>query len=376
MHQLRFFVPRRWALWAWVTACLLLSACERPEPLVEAAAAPGPLPVQTVTLEPRSWQLSFASYGHFEATESITISVDFSGTVDTVHFRDGQRISAGQLLIELDDRKQQLRLKRANANLESAGAELEKVRATYYRYRNLMASGALSREQLKQSEAAFERARAAVEEAEAALALARQDLRETRIISPVDGVVASRSVDPGQTVLPGNPLAVVQVADTLRLVTFVSEKEVNQLRLGDIAEVSSPAVPGSRYQARIELLGSAADPQTGNFTVKLTVNNSERLLRPGMSASVRMSGVQRDNTLVLPKALMVDRNRRRVVYRYEDGIAREVEPVLGASAGDELPVLTGLAAGDRIITSYLDVLADGQRVSLAPRAEESAERAE
>lgn len=352
---------------------LLLAGCEKPQPEVQSTEEPGPVSVKLVSLEPQDWQLSFASYGHFETTEKITVSVDFSGTVEQVHFRDGQSISAGQLLIELDDSKQQLQLKRSQANLESAAAELEKSRATYFRYRDLITSGALSREQLKQSEAAFERARAAAEETEAALALAQQDLRETRIISPVDGVVDSRNVDPGQTVLPGNPLAVVQVADTLRVVTFVSEKEVNQLRLGDVAEVTSPAVPGKRYEARIELVSSTADPRTGNFTVKLTVNNGDRLLRPGMSASVRMSGVERADTLVIPRSLMVDRNRRRVVYLYDAGKAREVEPVIGASAGDELPVLAGLKAGDQLITTYLDLLADGQQVVIeTPEAEPEA----
>lgn len=343
----------------------VLAACEpAPEPPEQEEEVEA-LAVHTVQLEATTWQLQFASYGHFESTEKITISVNFSGTVEIVHFHDGQSISAGQLLLELDDRKQQLHLQQAQASVESAKAELEKVRSTYFRYRGLMSSGALSREQLRQSKANFERALAETQEAEAALALANQDLRETRIISPVDGVVTQRNVDAGQTVLPGNPLAVVQVADTLRVVTFVGERLVNQLRLGDLAEVASPAVPGKRYQGRVELVSSAADPQTGNFIVKLTVNNRERLLRPGMSATLTMSGIERSNTLVIPKPLMVDRNRRRVVYLYRDGVAREVEPVLGVGVGDMLPVLAGLSQGDRVITSYLDLLADGQPVKLA-----------
>ncbi len=342
-----------------------LLACGRTESPQEIEVSPSALAVQTLVLEPRDWQLQFASYGHFESTEKITISVDFSGTVEKVHFQDGQSISAGQLLIELDDSEQQLRLKQAQANVESAAAQLEKTRSTYMRYRGLMSRGALSREQFKQSKADFDRARAVSEEAEAALALANQDLLETRLISPVDGVVTERNVDTGQTVLPGNPLAVVQVADTLRVVTYVGERSVNQLRLGDIADISSPAVPGKHYEGRVELVSSAADTNTGNFTVKLTVSNRERLLRPGMSATVMMSGVARQNTLVLPKSLMVDRNRRRVVYLYRDGFAHEVEPVLGASVGEVLPVLAGLSAGDRVISTYLDLLVEGKPVVLA-----------
>lgn len=346
---------------------LLVSACEQPEPPAPVRDSQPSLSVTTHILEPVDWQLAFTAYGHFETTEEIVITVDFSGTVESVAFRDGQNVKAGDLLIELDDHKQQLRVRQSRANLESARAELEKSRETYFRYRDLMSKGALSKEQLKESQANYERSRAGVEEAEAALALAQQDLRETRIISPVDGVIESKSVEPGQTVLPGNPLAIVQVTDTLRVVTFVSEREVNQLRLGDEAVVITPAVPGREFQARVELVGSDADPNTGNFPVKLTVHNSDRALRPGMSAQISMQGIVRSNTLVVDKNHLVDRNRRRVAFIVEQGVAREVEPSFAASAGDELPVLAGLNPGDELITSHLELMSDGKAVVVADK---------
>lgn len=343
---------------------LWLGACEQPTPPVSSTDHHAPLQVTTRTLQPMDWQLAFTAYGHFETTEEIIITVDFSGTVERVNFRDGQNVNVGDLLIELDDQKQQLRVRQSRANLESARAELEKSRETYFRYRDLMSKGALSKEQLKESQANYERSRAGVEEAEAALALAQQDLRETRIISPVDGVIESKKVEPGQTVLPGDPLAIVQVTDTLRVVTFVSEREVNQLRLGDEATVITPAVPGREFQARVELVGSEADPNTGNFPVKLTVHNRDRALRPGMSAQVSMQGIVRSNTLVVNKNHLVDRNRRRVAFIVEQGVAREVEPSFAASAGDELPVLAGLNPGDELITSHLELMSDGKPVTV------------
>ncbi|MFT5576937.1 MAG: RND family efflux transporter MFP subunit [Bermanella sp.] len=344
---------------------LLLSACEKVEPIATLSEHAEQLVVTTEMLEPSDWQLQFTAYGHFESTEEISISVEFSGTVKKVHFREGQNVSAGDLLIELDEQKQQLRVRQSKANLLSAQAGLEKSRATYFRYRDLMTKGALSREQLKQSESSYDSSRAMVEESEAALALAEQNLRETKIISPVDGVIDRKMVEPGQTVLPGNLLATVQVADTLRVVTFVSEHEVNQLHLGDRATVSTPAMPGKQFDARVELVSSAAEAETGNFTVKLTVNNADRQLRAGMSAQVSMSGIVRKNVLVLNKRHLADRNRRRVVFIYTDGLAREVEPSFGASAGENLPVLAGLEAGDQLIVSHLDLLADGKMVNVA-----------
>lgn len=356
-------IRQRTAMSVVAAMALLLGACgEGPAPMLETAEEK--LKVSAMVLEPQLWRMDFAGYGHFESTEKIRISIDFSGTVNKVHFRDGQTIRAGQVLIELDQRKQALRLRQMQANLSSAKADLQKTRATWERHRKLSKTGALSREQLRQTEADFERAKARVKEAEAAMDLARKDLRETTIISPVDGVIDQRQVEPGQTVLAGEPLATVQVTDTLRVVTYVTEKEVNQLQLGDEAAVTSPAVPGREYVARIESVASSADPNTGNFVVKLTVNNSDQFLRAGMSASIRMRGVERQDSLVIPKSLMVDRMRRRVVYRYENGVLEEVSPVLGVSASDEVPVIAGLRPGDVLITDRLELLVDGKSVEL------------
>lgn len=348
-----------------LSTAFTLSACDSTSDQQAPAPLATVLKVSALTLQPQTWQVAFNSYGYLESTEKVTISVDFSGTIKQVHFKQGDDIHAGQLLIELDDRKQRLRLDKARANVVSNQAQLDKAQSTFQRHRELVATGALSKEQFKQSQADFERSQAVLGESQAALSLAQQDLSETRIISPVDGSVSQRSAELGQTVLAGNPLATVEVTDTLRVVTYVSEKEVNLLRVGEVAPVTSPAVPGREYLARIELTGSSADPKTGNFVVKLTLNNEDHLLRSGMSARIKLTGLRRANTLVIPKSAVVDRNRRKVVYRVREGLAEEVEASFGVSNSDQLPVLSGLLAGDTIITSHLEYLQQGKAIAIS-----------
>jgi membrane fusion protein (multidrug efflux system) len=133
--------------------------------------------------------------------------------------------------------------------------------------------------------------------------------------------------------------------------------------MGEVAPMTSPGVPGREYEARIELVGNSADPLTGNFVVKLTVNNSDRRLRAGMSVRLRLKGMQRENTLLIPKSALVDRNRRRVVFRLVDGRAQEVEPLIGVSNDDNTPVYGGLQAGDQLILAPLKLIQDGKQVS-------------
>lgn len=369
VSQQRFFFPTLLMI-----SFLILVGCSKNIPEQANTLADEALEVNTVVVEPQNWQASFDSYGYLESTETVTISIDFSGTVREVKFRAGEVVTAGQVLIELDSRKQKLQLQRAAANLERAKADLEKTQSTFQRHRNLATTGALSQEQFKQSQTDYERAAATLNEVEAALALAQQALRETTIISPVDGTVDERNVEPGQTVLPGNSLAVLEVTDTLRAVTYISQREVNLIRMGEVAPMTSPGVPGREYEARVELVGNSADPLTGNFVVKLTVNNSDRRLRAGMSVRLLLKGMLRENTLLIPKSALVDRNRRRVVYRLVDGRAQEVEPLIGVSNDDSTPVYGGLQAGDQLILSPLELIQDGKAVVVAastPVAEQS-----
>lgn len=359
-----------------MTGCFLIAACAKTHPPQTPVKKNTVLEVSTITLTPQSWGQDIHTFGSLESTEEVSISVDYAGTVNRVNFEEGQAISAGQTLIVFDSRKQQLRLEQAVANVASAQAQLERAQSTHARHRKLLANNLLSKELYKQSEADFESTKAALKQSKAAEALAQQELEETVIISPVDGIVESRTVEAGQTVLPGTSLAVVQVTDTMRVVTYVTEKEVNSLRIGAEAPVTSAGVPGHAYRARIELIGSSADPHTGNFKVKLAINNRKGLLREGMSARVHLKSIQRDNVLVLPRAALVDRNRRRVAFKVIDGKAFEVEPVLGVSTSDQIPVLAGLKDGDKIIierlelitnaTPVVDITATKQTASQAP----------
>ena len=167
-------------------------------------------------------------------------------------------------------------------------ARLEEQKEAFQRYRSLIHKQAVSKEKLGRAEASFKAAAADVQQAMAAEALARQELAQARIISPVDGTVTARNIEPGETVAPGRQLVVIQLVDSMRLVTYVTEREVNLLRIGQRVEVQSPGVPGTTYQARVELIGSVADHGTGNFPVKLAVGNRDGLLREGMSATVAL----------------------------------------------------------------------------------------
>lgn len=344
-------------------AALSVISCDQSIPAqTTAPQAEKPIAVTSMVATASSWAPTVDSFGRVESTEEVKIGIEFSGLVKVIKFQEGDTIKAGQLLIKLDDQKQQLRYEQADANVNRARAELNRAQSTHQRYRSLLASNVLSKEQFNTAESAFNAGKAALQQAQAARALALRELNETTIISPVDGIVKAREIEIEQTVLPGQTLAIVQATNTMRIVSYVTEKEVNSLQIGSQSPITSPGVPGHVYQGRIETIGSSADLRTGNFTVKLTVNNQNGLLRDGMSARVSLRGIEQPNTLLIPRNAIVDRDRKQVLYRIKDNRAEEIEPVIGIGDGDHIAILAGIQAGDQIIMSPLDLIANGRLV--------------
>ena len=344
----------------------MLAGCGRPDATLTGDGEDRIPKVRAVELAPETWTETIRTYGVFEAAEEVDLSVDFSATVKRVRFREGGRVSAGEPLLELDRGERQLLLDRAQQSVEQIQAQLDRARGTLRRAEDLFVADSISREDYEQARAEVRSLAARYGEAVAARRLAQRDLGETTLASPVTGRVVRRRVEPGETVLPGQVLGVVQTADVLRVVTFVTEREVNALSVGAPAQVTTPGVRGRVYPARVESVAAQAEAATGNFTVKLTVQNDDGLLRAGMTARVELEGLSFDQVLLIPAGATVDRGRRRVVYVAEAGVAREVEPVLAATLEDRLPVLTGLTAGDVLITTGLEDLVDGSRIEIAP----------
>jgi RND family efflux transporter MFP subunit len=347
-----------------VTCAFILSCSGAEDKRRSTSSSSGPQEVKTLTLRPRSWAPIIYSYGRFESPVKISLSVDFSSSVEQVYFQVGQSITKGQRLIDLDSNKQELRLKKAVADVSRGQAVLKQAEESLHRHERLFNEKTVSKDKFDQAETDYKSIFAMLEGFLAAKALAEVELRETMLVSPVNGIVVDRTAEAGLTVLPGTSLGVVQISDPLRVVIYVTEKQVNSLRIGQTARITSTGVHGKTFHGEVMEIGASADLKTGNYTVKLKVDNKDGKLRAGMSAKVSLKGEISNDQLLIPSIALVDRGRQRVVYKYENGLAKEVKIVLGIGNGDELAVIEGLAANDQIIVEPLSLMVDKKRVSV------------
>ena len=316
-------------------------------------------------LVPQVWRQSIRTFGVLEAAGTVSISSEFSAQVKEVHFEEGQEVEVGSKMLELDKEELQMLIKQAEADLQGARVKLEEASSLAKRREELFAKELIGQEELSVFRATLANSEAKFELATIGLSLAQNNMKRASIVSPVSGRVVSKNAEVGEVAIPGRSLAEIQVTDTMRVITYVTQQEINSIQIGSECIVTTPGVRGREYIARVESRGGEVDPATGNFPVKLTVENSDGLLKSGMTTVVVMAGLEVGGTLLIPESALVDRNRKRVVYRLNDGVAEEVEPGLAATVNDELlPVLHGLSAGDEIIISGLNTVVAGTRVEV------------
>jgi HlyD family secretion protein len=260
--------------------------------------------------------------GSAQATKSVDVSSELSGTVRNVYVDYNSTVVAGQLLAELDTDKLNATVDNSRAKLDAARAKVVEAQATVIekakelgRRKTLAASEAGSIQNLEVAEAAHDRAmaslasaRADVRAGEAQLHLDETNLSKSRIVSPIGGTVLKRNVEPGQTVASTLQAPVLfTIAEDLKQMEVrvdVDEADVGKVHMGQRATFSVDAYPGRRFPAQISILRFASETVQGVVTYKavLTIDNSELLLRPGMTATAEIIVTEIAEAVLIPNA--------------------------------------------------------------------------
>jgi RND family efflux transporter MFP subunit len=352
-----------------VTLTLVLGACsEEPAPAAEESTVAPVVNVTVQKLKTQVWQGSIRTFGVVEAQEEVNVAAELSGTVETVHVNEGDRVKIGQLLLELDSQKQGLALQQAGQQVNGARAALDEARLKLQRRRNLSEQETISKEVLDNALLAVDAATATYQQALVSQQLAERELADTRIFSPTAGLVDIQAVEVGEAVMVGASLITLQAMQGLRVHTWVSEADIRHIRAGGKARVIASGLAGREFGGSIEWVGVSADPDTGNFPVKLILTDETDTLRPGMTATAVLEGINIPDVLLLPESALVDRDRRRVVFIVEEdpqrSVARMREPMLAAGFGQRLHILDGVAPGDLVVISGQERLLEGTVVSI------------
>ena len=284
-------------------------------------------PSYTYTTQPASrgdLQVIVTATGSVQPTDQVDISSELSGTVRSVNVTYNSEVEAGAVLAELDTSKLQADVENARAQLASARANLLKAetdvasaKTSFDRITTLVDRNVTSQQELDAARFAHDAAKAAqavgeasVQSAEASLRLAELNLGKSKILSPIDGVILTRDVEPGQTVASSlNAPVLFTIAGDLRrmeLQVAVDEADVGQVREGQGATFTVDAYPDQTFPARIQTIRFASETVSNVVTYKaiLTVDNDDLLLRPGMTATADIVVQSVSDALLVPNAAL------------------------------------------------------------------------
>jgi len=320
------------------------------------------VPVEAVVIAPTRLVESVSAVGSLLSNESVVVRPEIDGRITEIAFEEGRPVTHGQVLIRLDASIFRAELDQAEARLELSRRTLERAQALFEKGHG---TGQNLDESLAQMRAD-----------EAAAALARTRLEKTTISAPFAGLVGLREVSVGDYVRAGEAIVNLESVDPLKLDFSLPERYLRVIEVGQAVEVGLDAFPDESYVGTVYALDPLIEPGGRSVSVRATLPNPQRHLRPGLFARVRLIVDERLLALVVPEEAVIPRGDRRYVYRIVDGTAVLSEVKLGLRQTGRVEVVGGLEAGDEIVVAGHAKIRDGSKVRvLAPEGGPAADPA-
>jgi RND family efflux transporter MFP subunit len=344
--------------------------------------------------------------GTLAAAEEATVSSEAAGAVVRILADLGDRVRAGQVVVELDREKLQYKLDGQRAALNRAlakfgatrpGEKLPPIEQTpdvtkaatqlaqselaWKRAGQLSESKLISLEQLEAAQAKYTTDRAAYDSAlqnardlraeidasQAAMQLAQRELADASIKAPFDGYIQKRFVSQGQFVQVQTPVISLVKVDPLKLIAEVPEHMVPWVKVGGKVSLSVDAYPDRTIEGTVSRISPAVDQQTRSFPIEAAVPNHDGLLKPGTFARAHLDSERLDQILTVPYAAVQNRYGVNRLFVVKGDRVSSVEVKLGDRLGERVEIIDGIAAGMPIAISDVDHLVDGTRVQSGAR---------
>lgn len=353
----------------------LISCSSKP---TEVSAAAGVVrDVKVVTAQEQRLPDTFTAVGTVHARQSVPVAAQVIGYVVTVNVHEGDAVRQGETVAVIDDAQSRAGVAQAEASVSAAAqeaaaaeSELALARSTLGRYQSLYEKKSLSPQEFDEVKARYQAASARRDvalsnrtQAAAALRQARTVLDHTRVRAPFSGIVTSRVIDPGALAVPGAVLLTIEDTTRYRLEASVDEGDMKYVRIGESAPIAIDAISDRPMDSRVVQIVPAADSATRSFTVKFELE-SNPALRSGLFGRAQLVRGYRQS-LTIPQNAVLRRGQLSEVYVVGDDQVASVRYVtLGAAAGDQVEVLSGLNPGERLVATPEDRELGGKRIEV------------
>ena len=297
--------------------------------------------------------------GTIESSDRGILAARIDGRVGRLAVKVGDPVKAGQLLLTIEQNTVNDRLAEAQGSREAAAARLDLAEKTYQRYAQLAKAEAVTPQELDRVMAEREQARQNFKAASAGVAQARTGAAYNRITAPYAGIIAEQLVESGSTVMPGTPLLVIERGGIPQARIAVPESLVGQMARGEELQLEIPALQRT-ISGIVTEIQPASDPATRSFTVKLSLP-TDAGLTPGLFLRAQRQAATA-SALLIPLSALVHRGQLTGVYVVEAKILHFRLVKVGPQLGDKVEILSGLSAGETIVSGDVQRARSGARV--------------
>ncbi len=361
------------ALAAAILTTVLLSGCGKKDAQQGQNPMNAPVPVNAYTVSEERVVGTDTYPGTVVPLQEVELRAQVTGYITQIFVQDGQKVTKGQKLYEIDRTRYQASYNQAQASLRSSQANLEKVRQDLERYENLAKQDAIARQRVDYARADLQTAQAQVAAAKAGLSSAANELSYSLITAPMSGTVGISQVKVGAQVSPGTTLLnTISAEDPIAVDIVINEKEIprftrlqNQTSAADSTftiQFSDNSV--YKFPGKIQAIDRAVNRQTGTITVRVSFPNPERALIAGMSVVLRVRNSDIGDQLVIPEKAITEQMGEYYAYKIQGDSVVQQKITLGSKAEGKIVVREGLKESDKIVVEGTQKLRPNAKITL------------
>ncbi len=327
-----------------------------------AAATTDPVAITASPVRVSPVPVTLTLTGTLRAERQARLAAGAPGRVVKVNVDRGSVVKQGDVLAELDTSAAALSAAEAQKAAQNAKVQRESALRECDRAKVLFESGAISKSELEMRKSQCDSAELGVDAAGLRVAMGAQALRDAVVRAPFAGTIDDKSIDVGEYLMPGSPVATLVSVDRLRLDVLVPEAQLGRVSTDTSMTFRVAAFPGRDFTAKVKTIGTTVREGTRDVVVEAEIDNTDRALKPGMFASVDIVTAETPAPVV-PKTAIVKRGEASHLFVVVDGRAHERVVKLGPAMGADVAVLRGVAEGDRVVAPAPDKLLNGAPVT-------------
>lgn len=327
------------------------------------------LPSDIIEVQPGELRQVLPMSGALRALNQVSVKAKVNGEVREVLVRAGETVQAGQVLIKMDVSEYQAKLDQAKGALVAARGQLDIATKTRDNNQVLMDKGFISRNAFDNAASQFDIAKANVDSAKGALDVAQKALSDTVIKAPIDGMISSRTIEPGEKISTDNKLLEVVDLRQMELEAPVPTADILKVQLGQEVEVNAEGLPQA-MQGKVVRINPATQSGSRSIMVYVRIANPQGLLRAGMFAEATLTLEKKSAVLTIPQSAVQNGADGAYVYAIENDKLHRRKVQLGMRGmnadGNAVEVVAGLQHGARIVKANLGMLNDGIAARILP----------